>query len=82
MTKFTVEHTDTFGGEANYCWVVRETIELPDNATQRQIVRAAKAAIGETGARCVTDNYGDEIRLNYVGRCVVTFITYKESDDE
>lgn len=26
MFKWDVEVTDTFGGEANYCWVKRETI--------------------------------------------------------
>ena len=25
------EYTDTFGGEANYCWIKRETLTLPKN---------------------------------------------------
>ena len=28
--KYSVEYTDTFGGEANYSWVKRETIEVPE----------------------------------------------------
>jgi hypothetical protein len=27
---YEVEYTDTFGGEANYCWVVRATVDMPD----------------------------------------------------
>lgn len=30
MATITIEHTDTFGGEANYCWVRRETVEEPE----------------------------------------------------
>lgn len=75
MTIWNVEHTDTFGGEANYSWVRRATIELPDDATQHAIVRAAKAAIGETGNPNRTDYYsGDTYQLDYPGRCVRTFI--------
>lgn len=28
MEKWNVEYTDTFAGEANYCWVRRATIEV------------------------------------------------------
>ncbi len=27
--KYEVEYTDTFAGEANYCWVKRETVTMP-----------------------------------------------------
>ena len=30
MFTLDVEYTDTFGGEANYCWVDRKQLELPD----------------------------------------------------
>lgn len=30
MTKFNVEYTDTFGGEANYSWVERHVISVPE----------------------------------------------------
>lgn len=75
MTKWNVEHTDTFAGEANYSWVVRESFDMPDDATQRQIVRKAKELIGETGNPHRTDHYnGDTYQLDYPGRCVRTFI--------
>lgn len=28
--KYNVEYTDTFGGEANYCWVKRATVTVPE----------------------------------------------------
>jgi hypothetical protein len=28
--KYNVEYTDTFGGEANYSWVKRKTIYMPE----------------------------------------------------
>lgn len=30
MNKHDVEYTDTFGGEANYTWVRRATIDMPE----------------------------------------------------
>lgn len=28
--KYQVEYTDTFAGEANYCWVRRATVKMPE----------------------------------------------------
>jgi len=28
--EYEVEYTDTFGGEANYCWVKRATVTMPE----------------------------------------------------
>lgn len=28
--KYSYEHTDTFGGEANYAWVKRGTVTMPE----------------------------------------------------
>jgi hypothetical protein len=74
MTTFDVEYTDTFAGEANYSWVRRAEIELPEGATDRQLVRAAKAAIGLTGVRCRKEDYGDSVTLRPIGSCTVVFI--------
>lgn len=30
MNKHNIEYTDTFGGEANYCWVKRATVHMPE----------------------------------------------------
>lgn len=71
---YQVEHTDTFAGEANYSWVIRERLELSAECAEREIVRQAKALIGETGAPHRKTSYGDMIQLDYPGRCVRTFI--------
>lgn len=74
--KWNLEHTDTFGGEANYCWVNRATIEADND---RQVVRQAKAFAGYTGRRCRVEKYGDMIRITPVGRgapCTTVFATW------
>lgn len=75
MIKLQCEHTDTFGGEANYSWVRRADIELPDDASDRSIVIAAKKALGLTGTRCRTYNHGDTWELRPYGECTVAFIS-------
>ena len=67
--------TDTFGGEANYGWVRRAQIELPNEATDRQIVTAGKADLGLTGVRCRTASDGEGFELRPYGSCTVAFIT-------
>ncbi len=87
---YKVEVTDTFGGEANYSWVRRYSVETPaceyrDPAYNRILVRRAKAAAGWTGLRCqVVDNSGDHIEVRPVGRsapCWVMFIDYDASPE-
>jgi hypothetical protein len=68
------EHTDLFGGEANYSWVRRAEFEAPANASQRVIVTAGKAALGLTGVRCETIDCGDWYQLRPVGSQTVAFL--------
>ena len=72
--RWNLELTDTFGGEANYCWCRRETIELPDTATDRQIITAAKAALGLTGVRCRRFDHGEGFELRPIGACAAAFV--------
>jgi hypothetical protein len=58
-----VEYTDTFGGEANYCWVRRATLAVDDNISDRAIMRRAKAAVGINGMRGRTNNTGDGLEF-------------------
>jgi hypothetical protein len=74
-TQWHAELTDTFGGQANYSWVNRETFELPTNATRRQIVAAGKAALGLTGVPCRTFDLGEGFELRPRNACVVAFLT-------
>ena len=74
--RYDIEMTDTFGGEANYCWVRRATIEVPDGTdTSRIIVRRAKKALGITGRHKLITATGDLIRLDLTGACICIFIT-------
>ena len=69
--RIEVEYTDTFGGEANYCWVRRATLDVPKGSSDTRIMRRAKAAIGITGARGRTNRFGDEWHFRPYGCCTV-----------
>ena len=76
--KYRVEYTDTFGGEANYCWVDRYIIDLPDNATEKQICRAVKKVAGLSGVRGVWDVYCEVYTFRPYRSCTLLFATYYE----
>lgn len=76
--KWTCEYTDTFAGEANYSWVRRGTFFAKENATQRQIISAAKKELGLTGVRCKTFDNGDYFELRPIGSCTVAFVNFYE----
>lgn len=94
MTKFNIELTDTFAGEANYSWVRRASVSMPelthygyDGATnyakanrsfERELVRKAKAAVGLTGIRGRTEHHGDSAVFHPYGLLQVLFITWTE----
>lgn len=73
---WNIEYTDTFGGDANYCWVKRAQLTSKPNETQRQIMRRAKAAIGLSGMRGKTYNFGDSYEFRPYGCSTVLFVTY------
>jgi hypothetical protein len=70
-----VEFTDTFGGEANYCWVKRATLELPCGLSDRAVMRRAKASVGLSGIRGRVSNRGDSIEFRPARSCTVMFAT-------
>ncbi|AXH72672.1 MAG: hypothetical protein [Caudoviricetes sp.] len=94
MNKYDIELTDTFAGEANYSWVKRDTITMPelthygyDGSTnytkcnkvyRRELMKKAKAALGLTGLRGTVDDYGDSITFRPYRTCQIMFITFKE----
>ena len=73
--EYLCELTDTFGGQANYSWVKRETITLPVDASRRQVVAAGKTALGLTGCRCRTFDMNEGYEVRPIGSCTVAFIT-------
>lgn len=92
MNRYSVEYTDTFGGEANYSWVRRATITMPelthygyDGATNyvrasrvynRELMRRAKAAVGLTGVRGESCNV-DTREFRPYGSATVLFVTFE-----
>jgi len=94
MNTYNIEYTDTFAGEANYCWVKRARVSMPelthygyDGGTNyvkanrvftRELMRKAKAEIGLTGVRGVRYDHGDMIEFRPYGSCTVMFVTYAD----
>lgn len=98
MNTYDVEYTDTFGGDANYSWVARHTVSMPElthygydggtnyakanRIAKRELMKAAKASVGLTGVRGHVDNYGDTIEFRPYRMCTVMFITWHDSATE
>lgn len=72
-----VEYTDTFGGEANYSWVKRETLTLPVGLSDLAIMRRAKSAMGLNGARGRSYSHGDMWEFRPYGCCTVMFASVR-----
>lgn len=81
---YTVEYTDTFGGELNYGWVRRATIRVPEGATPRQILRKAREAVGlGTGVRGdIVAEYGDGWDWRPRGCCTALLVTWVDEMPE
>lgn len=93
--KYDVEYTDTFGGEANYSWVKRAVITMPElthygydggtggytranRINNREVMKAAKAAVGLTGVRGVTYHQGDTSEFRPYRMATVLFINWHD----
>lgn len=73
---YEYEMTDTFGGEANYCWVKRGTVKA---RSFRGAIIAAKRKVDWLPRRhLVTMRCGDMVRIDAKGACVCMFITWAE----
>lgn len=86
MHTLDYEYTDTFAGEANYCWVRRGTISVPcaqgetrkaREGVDRAIKKAAKAAVGLTGVRGEWSEYDFTYEFRPRGMCTVLFVTWR-----
>lgn len=76
---YDIEVTDTFGGEANYCWVKRGTTRA---ATRRGQIEAAKRLAGWTDwCRVKVEDYGDQLVIRPTttsGVCQIAFVTWRD----
>ena len=94
---YNLEITDTFGGDANYSWMRRYILTMPelthygyDGATnygkankvyRRELVKKAKALAGWTGWRCEVSDFGDTIEIRPRGLAMVAFVTWHEGGE-
>ena len=70
LRTFNVEVTDTFGGEANYCWVRRHQVKA------RSLLGAVQQVSRLEGYAWRKDwDDGETARYNARGACVCCFIT-------
>jgi len=91
---YEYEYTDTFGGEANYCWVEHGKVTMPElthygydgsngytrasKIERRELMKAVKRELGLTGVRGVTDDHGDMIEFRPYRMNTVLFINWCE----
>ena len=73
MVTWDIEVTDTFGGEANYAWVDRYAIRMPDDISDLALVRRIKSVAGYSGIRGRATVMGDSVEIRFPARCVVIF---------
>jgi hypothetical protein len=75
-----VEYTDTFAGEANYCWVRRAEFEC-DNMSDLIVVRKAKSLIGISGLKANANSFDSgDMLARYFNNATVMFITFECED--
>lgn len=75
--KVMIEYTDTFGGYANYAWAHRAEIEMPEDAKDAEIKRAAKREMRLSGVRGKWTSFGDSLEFRPFGYCTVLFVNFE-----
>jgi hypothetical protein len=73
--KYTIEYTDTYGDEANYSWVKRESFEVEGSVSEHMVIRKLKRMIGLSGVNCKKVMTGSMIVLKPIGTNTIAFIT-------
>jgi len=74
--RYFVEMTDTFGGEANYCWVNRFIVSA---SSPRGAMRRVTARTGDR-VQCVMP--GDPERWDSRTDCVCYFVEWIDDDEQ
>lgn len=75
---YIVEMTDTFCGEANYCWVKRVCVKA---STNRGAIRKAAAHFGVSGRIRKTMDCGDMTRHDVQGAAMCLFTEWADASD-
>ena len=69
---YFVEHTDTFAGEANYCWANYFKVTA---GSARQALTKVKKEIWCKCPRTKVSDYGDMLRADVIGSPECIFVT-------
>lgn len=77
MVTWDIEVTDTFGGQANYSWVERSKLRVPDGVSDLALVRRIKSVAGYSGIRGRTWVAGDSVEIRFPARCIVIFASVR-----
>jgi hypothetical protein len=80
--RYQVEYTDTYGGQANYSWVHREVIDVPDKYSERSLVLTAKKSVGLTGVRGSSGWIGETYEFRPHNSATVLFVYPIDPEDE
>lgn len=75
---FFVEVTDTYAGDANYCWVHRFKVHA---SSFRGAIRKVSREMGLSSARKTWD-YMDTARYDFKGAAICAFVTGYEDQAE
>jgi hypothetical protein len=75
---FFVEVTDTYAGDANYCWVHRFKVHA---TTFVGAIRKVRREMGLPPAR-IDSNYGDMVRYNFKDAAICAFVMGYEDQAE
>lgn len=73
---FNVEITDTFSGEANYSWVIREQFMAHDDISDDELAQKTLEYIGWTEEPVSIESIGDMIRIMPHDSNLVCFVTW------
>ena len=81
--QYSAEYTDTFGDQANYCWVLRATFDAPADASDDDLIVAAEIALDVTLLNGFKrETMGDILAVYPHGECTVLFIEPTCEEDE
>lgn len=79
LNLYGFEWTDTFGGEANYCWVQRGYVRARD--IKHAITQAKRERYSQPLPRHQLSDYGEMVRIDIKGAAVCCFIEYAEDQN-
>jgi hypothetical protein len=80
MNYYDIEFTDTFGNEANYCWIERYRVQAKN---MKQAITKAKQAryYSPIPRHTIQFNDNDFCRIDIIGACICAFIQFSDNQE-